>query len=115
MIVWLFAYFRLLDTRQFPLIVIAVTVGFIVHALMYGPQAAFITEQFPSRVRYAGSSLGYTLAGVIGGGFAPLIFATLYRAYGTTNSVLLYAATALSITLAVLWVSKETSNVPLAD
>jgi MFS family permease len=47
---------------------------------MYGPQAAFITEQFPARLRYAGSSLAYTLAGVIGGAVAPIIFTALYGA-----------------------------------
>jgi hypothetical protein len=49
----------------------------ILHAMMYGPQAALITEPFPARVRYAGSSLAYTLPGVIAGGFAPLIFGAL--------------------------------------
>ncbi|MGH7753980.1 MAG: MFS transporter, partial [Gemmatimonadales bacterium] len=55
-----------------------VVIGLAFHAFMYGPQAAFITEQFPARLRYAGSSLAYTLAGVIGGGFAPIIFTALY-------------------------------------
>ena len=35
--------------------------GLCIHAFMYGPQAAFIAEQFPTRVRYAGASLAYTL------------------------------------------------------
>jgi len=30
---------------------------------MYGPQAAFVAEQFTPRLRYTGSSLAYTLAG----------------------------------------------------
>ncbi len=114
-IVWVFAYFRLMDTRQPSLIVLAVAGGLFMHAIMYGPQAAFITEQFPSRVRYAGSSLGYTLAGVVAGGFAPLIFAALYKAYGTTIPLSLYVSVALAVTLIALWVSRETANMPLAD
>jgi hypothetical protein len=97
------------------LIVLAVAGGLVIHAMMYGPQAAFITEQFPSRVRYAGSSLGYTLAGVVAGGFAPLIFAALYKAYGTTNSLSLYVTVALAVTLLTLWYSRETAKTPLAD
>ena len=61
--------------------ILAVIIGLICHAAMFGPQAAFVTEQFPTRVRYAGSSLAYTLAGIVGGGFAPLIIASLFRAY----------------------------------
>ena len=68
-IVWVFVYFALMDQKQPGLIVIAVSGGMVLHAMMYGPQAALITEQFPARVRYAGSSLAYTLTGVIAGGF----------------------------------------------
>lgn len=60
--VWAFVFFVLLDSSQPVLICLAVVVGLLIHAAMYGPQAAFITEQFPTRVRYAGSSLAYTLA-----------------------------------------------------
>lgn len=62
------------------MLTIGVVIGLALHAFMYGPQAAFITEQFPARLRYAGSSLAYTLAGVIGGAVAPLIFTALYGA-----------------------------------
>ena len=55
---WVFAFFVLLDTRQPLLITLAIVVALIAHAMMYGPQAAFITEQFPTRVRFAGSSIG---------------------------------------------------------
>ena len=54
---WVFAFFVLLDTRQPLLITLAIVVALIAHAMMYGPQAAFITEQFPTRVRFAGSSM----------------------------------------------------------
>jgi MFS family permease len=113
-IVWAFAYFGLMDTGQPLLIALAVAGGLTLHAMMYGPQAAFITEQFPSRVRYAGASLAYTLTGVVAGGFAPLIFAALYRAYGSTIRVSLYVTAALAVTLIVLWHAKETAEAPLA-
>jgi MFS family permease len=71
--------------------------------MMYGPQAAFIAEQFPTRVRYAGSSLAYTFAGIVGGGIAPLVFAALLRWKESTWALSLYAAAAVSITLGVLW------------
>ena len=107
---WVFAFFVLLDTRQPLLITLAIVVALIAHAMMYGPQAAFITEQFPTRVQFAGSSIGYTLAGIVGGGIAPAIFATLLREFKTPFSIALYAAGALTITGIVLWFSRETAH-----
>jgi len=108
--VWVFAFFVLLDTRQPLLITLAIVVALIAHAMMYGPQAAFITEQFPTHVQFAGSSMGYTLAGLLGGGIAPAIFATLFREFKTPFSIVLYAAGALTITGIVLWFSRETAH-----
>ena len=107
-IAWAFGYFALLDTKRPVPIVIAVAMGMIMHAMMYGPQAAFITEQFPSRVRYAGSSLAYTLTGVVAGGFAPLIFTALYRSYASTIQISVYVAVALVLTLVALSQARET-------
>jgi len=112
---WAFAYFRLMDTRQPLLIDIAVAGGLTLHAAMYGPQAAFIAEQFPARVRYAGSSMAYTLTGIIAGGVAPLLFSAIYRAYGSTVLLSLYVTVALAVTLIALWHSRETANAPLCD
>ena len=81
---------------------------------MYGPQGAFVTEQFPTRVRYA-PSLAYTLAGIVGGGFAPLVIAALFRQTGTTTAVSLYVAAALVVTSIALLVARETAHKPLAD
>jgi MFS family permease len=53
-IAWVWIYFALMDTLRPILIGLAVAVGMMLHAAMYGPQAAFIAEQFPARVRYAG-------------------------------------------------------------
>ena len=114
-LVWAFAFFTLLDTASPAAIVIAVVVGLVIHAIMYGPQAAFVIEQFPTKVRYAGSSLAYTLAGVIGGGFAPLVIASLYRSYNSTMAVSLYVAAALLITGAAVFAARETGRGPLEE
>ena len=102
-LIWAFAFFPLLQTRSPSSIIAAIVVALALHAMMYGPQAAFIAEQFPTRVRYAGSSLAYTFAGIVGGGIAPLVFAALLRWKESTWALSLYAAAALSITLGVLW------------
>jgi MFS family permease len=112
---WAFGFFVMLDTKDPLLIVAAVVVGVVPHAAMFGTQAAFVIEQFPTRVRYAGSSLAYTLAGIVGAGFAPLIMATLLRAYGNTFVVSLYVVGALAMTAVALWAARETSRLPLED
>jgi metabolite-proton symporter len=111
--VWAFVFFVLMDSVHPVAICAAVVVGLLIHAMMYGPQAAFVTEQFPDRVRYAGASLAYTLAGIVGGGFAPLIIASLFKSWGSTMAVSMYVAGALGVTLVALLVARETARRPL--
>jgi MFS family permease len=106
-IIWVWALFPLLDTKSPLLIIATITVGLIVHAMMYGPQAAFITEQFPAPVRYAGSSIAYTFAGIVGGGIAPAIFTGLLRAFGEPTPIALYTTAALVITGVVAFCSSQ--------
>jgi hypothetical protein len=44
------------------LIFIAIVLPMVVHAMMYGPQAALIGERFPHTCHYGGADLGYQLA-----------------------------------------------------
>lgn len=113
--VWAFVFFSLVDSKDPVLIGVALIVGAIAHGSMFGPQAAFVIEQFPTRVRYAGSSLAYTLAGIFGSGFAPLIMAGLLRTYQTTTAVSLYVVAALCVTCVALVSTSETANLPLQD
>ena len=47
---------------------LAVVVGLLFHGAMYGPQAAFLSELFGTKVRYSGVSIGYQLASIVAGG-----------------------------------------------
>jgi len=80
--VWVFVLFPTIDSGSFGLLVLGVVVGLVLHAAAYGPQAAFITEQFSPSLRSTGSSLGYTLAGVLGGALAPLLLTSLQAGFG---------------------------------
>jgi MFS family permease len=113
--IWSFLFFTMMDTLSPLLICSAVVVGMVFQAMMYGPQAAFVTEQFPTRVRYAGSSLAYTLGGIIGGALAPLIITGLYKSYGSTIAISLYVCAGLLVTLIALSVAKETAKKPLEE
>lgn len=76
-VAWSAIFFLLIGGSSLPLLILGVVVGLAFHSFMYGPQAAFVTEQFTVRLRSTGSSLAYTLAGVLGGAMAPLIFVYL--------------------------------------
>src|SRR5207248_6200877 len=85
---WL--YFALLDTRASPLVLLAIVAAPIVHDIQYGPQAAYIAEAFPPRLRYSGASLGYHLASVTAGGPAPLIATALLSQFNSSAPIALY-------------------------
>jgi MFS family permease len=106
--VWVFAFFALLDTRSFAAILFATVVALVLHAAMYGPQAAFVAELFSTRLRYSGASLGYQIAGVLGGAFAPIISIALLRRYHTPLAVCLYVVVALLVTIVALAFAPET-------
>jgi len=83
-------YFALLDTRVPLLVLLAIVAAPVVHDIQYGPQAAFIAEAFPPRLRYSGASLGYHLASVTAGGPAPIIAAYLFAQFGSSFPIVVY-------------------------
>jgi MFS family permease len=98
--VWPFVFFPMLNTKSFVVIAIGVVIALAIHALLYGPQAALITEQFSARLRYTGGSLAYTIASVLGGAIAPLVFTALLASFGTWVAVACYVVLTAVLTLA---------------
>jgi metabolite-proton symporter len=113
--VWVFAFFALLDTGVFALIVLAAVVALVLHAAMYGPQASFIAEMFPTKVRYSGASMGYQLAGIVGGALAPIIATALLDRYDTSVVVSVYVVAVLAVTALCVLIAPETSRLDLHD
>jgi MHS family shikimate/dehydroshikimate transporter-like MFS transporter len=103
-----FPFFWLMNTKVIALIWLAIILGVNVgHDLMYGPQAAYFAELFGTRVRYSGASLGYQLASVFAGGFAPLVAAALLDAVGYP-AVAIYMAVMALITIVSTYLTHET-------
>ena len=111
---WAFAIFPLVDTGNFWLIVIAVTVGLSLLSMMYGPQAAFFTELFSTEVRYSGATLGYQLGAIAGGAFAPTIAAKLWTDFDIFW-VSVYIAFASVLTLISVMLLSETYQTNLNE
>ncbi|GAA3004035.1 MFS transporter [Actinokineospora diospyrosa] len=115
MAVWAFVFFALLNTRSPGVIILAATVGLTLHGAMYGPQAAFFSEQFPTRVRYTGLSVGGQLSSIAAGALAPLIATALFQRYGSTLPVSLYLVGMCAITTVAVLAARETRGQSLAE
>lgn len=108
--IWSYVFFVLLAGKSPVVLVIGIVLGLLTHSFMYGPQAAFVVEQFSPRLRSTGSSLAYTFAGVIGGAIAPLMFTVLLSAFNSWVPVAAYVTLACVLTLVGLALGRN-SNV----
>ncbi|MBV1904917.1 MAG: MHS family MFS transporter [Pseudomonadales bacterium] len=109
-----FAIFPLFDTGNFWLIVLAMSGAQVFLSMMYGPQAAFLTELFSTHVRYSGASLGYQMGAILGGALAPIIATALWSDFGTFY-VAVYIAFISVLTLASVILLAETNGVDLEN
>jgi metabolite-proton symporter len=112
---WGFAFFRLIDTGQMPLIVLAIIGGLLCHALMYAPQAAFIAELFPTRMRYSGASLAYQATSIFAGSLAPIIAVFLLDRYKSWVPIAIYLAIAGAISAFSALKARETKGLTFAE
>ena len=76
--------------------------------MMYGPQAAFYSEIFSTKVRYSGASIGYQIGSVFGGALAPIVVTSLLAATGTSLAVGAYMAVVCAITGLCAFLLSET-------
>ncbi|MFZ5869907.1 MAG: MFS transporter [Actinomycetota bacterium] len=108
--VWGFVFFALIDTQSFPLTVLAVVVGLLFHGAMYGPQSAFFSELFGTKVRYSGVSVGYQLSSILAGGLAPIIATALLARYGSGLAIAVYLAACGALSLVAVGSYHETRH-----
>ena len=105
---WVFPAFALVNTGHAALVAVALIVGQIMFAAMYGPQAAFFSELFTARLRYSGASLGYQIGVMLGGALAPIIATWLYDRYDSFVPVALYLAAVAAVSCACVLALSET-------
>lgn len=104
-----FPFFWLVNTGVAVVIWLAIILALAIgHAAMYGPQAAFFSELFGTRVRYSGASLGYQLASVFAGGLSPFIAQALLTWSGSYWPIALYLGFMALITILAVVLATET-------
>ncbi|MFF9344679.1 MFS transporter [Streptomyces sp. NPDC014773] len=111
---WMFPFFALIDRGSFGSLLLAVTVGLVLHGAMYAPQAAFFSEMFATRMRYSGASMGAQFSSVAAGAPAPLIATALLTEYDSSTPIALYVIAAALLTVVAVACARETRNADLA-
>lgn len=107
-----------------PLFIVIGNVGFIVIMLIQivlgamltmndGTLATYLTEIFPSRVRFSGFAFSFNMANAIFGGTAPFVATLLISVTGSKISPAWYLVGAATVTLVSMLVSAETVGRPL--
>ena len=110
-----FLFFPMLASGNDALIILAIVIGLVLHASMYAPQAAFITELFPTRIRYSGVSIAYQLTAIFAGSLAPIIALWLYKDLHSSVPVSIYVAIACAISGVSALLARETKGVELSE
>jgi len=110
---WPFLAFPMLGSGDTVTILAAIMLGLVIHAMMYAPQPAIMTEMFPTRVRYSGVSLGYQVTAIVAGSWAPLIGAWLLREYDAWHPIAFYILGAGAISLISAFIMRESKGTSL--
>jgi MFS family permease len=110
-IAYLFPMFGMLSSGNIGLIFLAFTVALILHSSLYGPLAAFVSEQFGTTNRYTGAAVGYQLATLIGAGFTPGIVAGLYKDSGQSIvPVVVFLSVMALVSIVFILLTRESKN-----
>jgi metabolite-proton symporter len=84
-------------------------IGLALMGFTYGPLGTIVSELFPTHVRYTGSSLAFSMAGILGASLAPYIAVWLAKNYGL-QYVGYYLTLSAILTFAGLLMIRETKN-----
>ncbi|HWM07226.1 MAG TPA: MFS transporter [Actinophytocola sp.] len=110
-----FLLFPMVDSGSTLLLTLAIILGQgVIHPAWYGPLAALYTELFSTGSRYTGASLGYQIAG-LGGGIAPLVFASVLASGGSTTTVAIIIAAGCVLCIGCILALRETSTGDLTN
>ena len=111
---WGFFAFPMMNSGHNVIIMSAIIIGLVFHALMYAVQPATMAEMFPTRMRYSGVSLGYQVTSIVAGSLAPIIAVRLLETYKSAVPISWYLATTAAVSAVAAVVARETKGVELA-
>jgi metabolite-proton symporter len=113
--VWAFIVFPMYDTGNTWTIFAALVIGLVAQGLMYGPQAAYFSEMFPTRMRYTGISISAQVTSIFAGAAAPIIAGSLLAAYSASLPITIYLVIVMAVTAVALFAARETRGIDYAS
>ncbi len=102
--------FMLLNTADFVIVLIVELIMCFVLTINDGTLSSYLTETFPTDVRYTGFALSFNLANAIFGGTAAMISTWLISVTGSTIAPAWYMVIISLIALIAMIMSKENSH-----
>ena len=102
--------FLILNTAQFGLVLIAELALCFILTLNDGTLSSYLTDTFPTEMRYTGFALSFNLANAIFGGTAPMISTWLIAVTGSTMSPAWYMVAVALVALVAMALSHENSH-----
>ena len=102
--------FLILNTAQFGLVLLAELALCFILTLNDGTLSSYLTETFPTEMRYTGFALSFNLANAIFGGTAPMISTWLIAVTGSTMSPAWYMVAVALVALVAMALSHENSH-----
>ena len=96
-----------LNSGSTVLVTLFLCLGMALMGFTYGPIGTFLSELFPTTVRYSGASLTFNLAGIIGAAFAPMIAIWIATNYGLDFVGYYLSAAAIISMISLLVISKK--------
>jgi MFS family permease len=97
----------MLGSGNTTIIALFLSLGMALMGLTYGPLGTFLSELFPTEVRYSGTSIAFNFAGIIGAAFAPMIAIWIAKNYGLTYVGFYLSAAAILTLVSLLLISKK--------
>ncbi len=107
--------FMLLNTADFLVVLVVELVLCLILTINDGTLSSYLTETFPTEVRYTGFALSFNLANAIFGGTASLICTVLIEASGSTLAPAIYLIVISCIALVAMILSHEHSTKDLSE
>jgi len=96
------------NSESSSLVTVFSCLGMTLMGLTYGPLGTFLSELFPTEVRYTGASMTFNLAGILGAAFAPMIAIWLAKNYGIAYVGFYLSGAALLTFISLLIITRKT-------
>ena len=107
--------FMLLNTANFVVVLVVEMVLCLILTINDGTLSSYLTETFPTEVRYTGFALSFNLANAIFGGTASLLCTLLIQLTGSTLAPAIYLIVISAIALVAMILSHEHSSKELSE